>query len=219
MALKSWLASIKSDVTAVTPVQTPIHAGFWCNGIDATDVTGVTDSGGGATVETSVTAAENRTLQPKPAWALGCTLVTSVTAEKIDTEAHAANELLSGDLLTGWNVTIPDGVSAATLAKFRAASLALDASIVAAGGSLALPGERSTPSEPTTPTATTTEQPMPKRAIRQRGPWLTGAEQSAAQAYHGHHFNCHKCQAAGMGSRYGLRCGAGAALWLACGAE
>jgi hypothetical protein len=52
----------------------------------------------------------------------------------------AAQDLTESDLLTGWNVTIPPGTSAATLAKFRAASLALDASIVAAGGSLAIPG-------------------------------------------------------------------------------
>lgn len=34
-----------------------------------------------------------------------------------------------------------------------------------------------------------------------------------AQAYHAHHFNCNVCTAAGRGSRYGLRCGVGAALW------
>ena len=33
-------------------------------------------------------------------------------------------------------------------------------------------------------------------------------------AYLAHHFNCHACIAAGRGSRYGLRCGTGAALWL-----
>lgn len=32
-------------------------------------------------------------------------------------------------------------------------------------------------------------------------------------AYLAHHFNCPACIAAGRGSRYGLRCGAGAALW------
>ena len=158
MALKSWLASLKGDVTAVTPVQAPIHAGLWCNGIEATDVTGVTDSGGGAAVETSVAAAENQTLQPEPAWTLGCTLVTSVTAEKNNTEVHAANDLLSSDLLTP------------------------------------------TPIEP-------------KRLFRQRRPWLTGAEQSAAQEYHGHHFSCHQCIAAGRGDRYGRRCAVGLALW------
>ena len=34
-----------------------------------------------------------------------------------------------------------------------------------------------------------------------------------AAAYHAHHFNCPTCIAAGLGSRYGQRCGAGTALW------
>ena len=34
-----------------------------------------------------------------------------------------------------------------------------------------------------------------------------------AAAYHGHHFNCTACIAAGRGAQYGLRCGTGAALW------
>ena len=34
-------------------------------------------------------------------------------------------------------------------------------------------------------------------------------------AYLAHHFNCPACIAAGRGSRYGLRCGVGAALWRA----
>ena len=56
-------------------------------------------------------------------------------------------------------------------------------------------------------------QTGPKRLFRQRGPWLTGAEQSAAQAYHLHHFNCHTCISAGRGNRYGRRCAVGLALW------
>ena len=36
-----------------------------------------------------------------------------------------------------------------------------------------------------------------------------------AAAYHAHHFRCAVCAAAGRGARYGLRCGAGAALWSA----
>ena len=171
------------------------------------DVTSVTEMGRSAAVETSVTAAENQTLQPKPAWPLGCTLVTSVTAEIINTEFRAANDLLLGDLLTGCNVAIAVGVTAATLAKFRGASLALDASIVAAGGSLVLPGER------TTPTKTTTAQPGVTGQFRQRGPWLTGNEQSAAQDYHAHHFNYNTCIAEGRGNRYGKRCAVGLALW------
>ena len=39
-----------------------------------------------------------------------------------------------------------------------------------------------------------------------------------AALYHAHHFNCPTCIAAGRGSRYGLRCGAGAALWATYGA-
>src|ERR1035437_6061345 len=33
--------------------------------------------------------------------------------------------------------------------------------------------------------------------------------------YQRHHWKCPTCQAAGRGARYGLRCGAGAALWRA----
>ena len=33
------------------------------------------------------------------------------------------------------------------------------------------------------------------------------------EAYLAHHWNCPTCRAAGRSSRYGLRCGAGAALW------
>ncbi|MDB5884157.1 MAG: hypothetical protein JWR74_328 [Polaromonas sp.] len=36
-----------------------------------------------------------------------------------------------------------------------------------------------------------------------------------AQAYYAHHFNCNVCIAAGRGSRYGPRCGAGTGLWNA----
>lgn len=61
--------------------------------------------------------------------------------------------------------------------------------------------------------------------------WLTAANDAAshapdapsdpmnwkelAAAYHTHHFNCPTCIAAGRGRQYGLRCGAGAALWRA----
>jgi len=38
-----------------------------------------------------------------------------------------------------------------------------------------------------------------------------------AAAYHAHHFKCPACIAAGRGSRYGQRCGAGMALWQAYG--
>ena len=44
-------------------------------------------------------------------------------------------------------------------------------------------------------------------------PWLTGTAQSAAQAYHAHHFNCYPCIAAGRGNRRSRRCAVGLALW------
>ena len=34
-----------------------------------------------------------------------------------------------------------------------------------------------------------------------------------AAAYHGHHFGCLVCIAAGRGTAYGMRCGTGTALW------
>jgi hypothetical protein len=100
MALNSWLASIKSDVTGVTPVQAPIHTGLRCNGSRAVDVTGDTEMDCNFAVEKSVTVAENQTLQSEPAWAFGCTFVTVVTSEKINTEVHSGDELLAGDLIT-----------------------------------------------------------------------------------------------------------------------
>ena len=57
--------------------------------------------------------------------------------------------------------------------------------------------------------------------------WLTAANDPApeppadpnawrelSEAYNAHHFDCHTCIAAGRGTQYGLRCGAGAALWI-----
>ena len=35
-----------------------------------------------------------------------------------------------------------------------------------------------------------------------------------SKAYNAHHVDCHACIAAGRGTQYGLRCGAGAALWI-----
>ena len=35
-----------------------------------------------------------------------------------------------------------------------------------------------------------------------------------AEAYNAHHFDCHACIAAGRGTQYGRRCGAGTALWI-----
>ncbi len=39
--------------------------------------------------------------------------------------------------------------------------------------------------------------------------------EALAKAYHAHHVKCPTCIAAGLGSYYGQRCGAGMALWRA----
>lgn len=174
MALKSWLASLKADVSDVSDVQAPIHAGLGRYVNETADVSGVSGSGDIVAIDTADTAAQNQTYQAQPAWTLGYTGVTGDTCKLIDTEANATNELLSGELLTDWNVTIPPGTTATTLAKFRVASLALDASIVAAGGSLELPSKCSGPSEATiSTTVIVAPTDDPKRIFRQREPWLT----------------------------------------------
>jgi hypothetical protein len=58
------------------------------------------------------------------------------------------------------------------------------------------------PEPPTDKSATTTRQSYQE--------WAQ-AWQPMADAYHRHHFGCPACIASGKG--YGLRCGAGAALW------
>lgn len=165
MALDALWAVLNPEVSGVSKVQAPLHAGLRDTPVVLPEVSGVSRNGGNGSgaaaiggIDTPDTPPENERYQRQPAWALVCTLDTLDTPEKINVEAHASNELLSGELLT---------------------------------------------SEPT----------EPKRIFRQRGPWLTGAEQSAAQAYHAHHFNCYTCIAAGRGTRYGRRCALGLALW------
>ena len=51
------------------------------------------------------------------------------------------------------------------------------------------------------------------KASQSRTLYTTGDWRPLAQAYHAHHFGCPVCVSAGLG--YGLRCGAGAALWVA----
>jgi hypothetical protein len=153
MALKSWLASLKADVSSVSGVQVPIHAGLDRYFTETADVSGVSGSGGMVASDTADTAGNMQTYQAQPAWALACTGDTADTCKKINADIQA------------------------------------------------------------TEAAATPTQTGPKRIFRQRGPWLTDVEQSAAQAYHVHHFNCHTCIAAGRGTHYGRRCIVGLALW------
>jgi len=89
--------------------------------------------------------------------------------------------------------------------KLLAASQALDAQLAAAGLSLTPP-----------------EQPKPKLAASNKPhtpPPVAKVEaepinwKPLALAYHVHHFKCPVCIVAGKGTRYGPRCGVGAALW------
>lgn len=75
-------------------------------------------------------------------------------------------------------------------------------------------GEASNDPEP--PTAKPSPAPAPapaRKPIGQTHPDWAQSWRPLADAYHSHHFTCPVCIAAGKG--YGLRCGAGAALWTA----
>ena len=152
MALKSWLASLKADVSNVSGVQAPIHAGLGRYVTETADVSGVSETGGVVAGDTADTAGGKQTYQAQPAWAMACTGDTADTSEKINADIQ-------------------------------------------------------TTEAPATPT-----QSESRRPLRQRGPWLTGREQSAAKAYHAHHFNCPTCIAAGKSERV-ERCNLGLALW------
>ena len=153
MALKSWLASLKADVSNVSGVRAPIHRGLGRYVTDMAGVSGVSGLGGMVASDTADTAGEKLTYQAQPLLALACTGDTADTCKKINADIQAT-----------------DAAPAPT-------------------------------------------QTGPKRIFRQRGPWLTDARQSAARAYHEHHFNCHICIAEGRGIGYGKRCAFGLVLW------
>jgi hypothetical protein len=160
MALDALWAVVIPEVSRVSEVQAPIYAGLRDTPAVLPEVSRVSSNDGGSTVEAMPEGADtpdtppgNVRYQAQPAWALGCTLETPDTPEKINADIQ------------------------------------------------------------TTEAATTPTETGSKRLFRQRGPWLTGTEQSTAQAYHSHHFNCHTCISAGRGSRYGRRCAMGLALW------
>ena len=160
MALDALWAVLIPEVSGVSEVQAPIHVGLRDTPAVLPEVSRVSSNDSSSTVaalpggaDTPDTQPENARYQAQPAWALGCTLDTPDTPEKINADIQ------------------------------------------------------------TTEAAATPTQTEPKRLFRRRGPWLTGAEQSAAQAYLAHHFNCNTCIAAGRGIWYGRRCALGLALW------
>lgn len=99
MALESWLASLKGDVSDVSDVQASIHKALGRYVTETGDVSGVSGSGGMVAGDTADTAGENQTYQTQPAWVLGCTGDTADTAEKnnadIQTTEAAATQALS----------------------------------------------------------------------------------------------------------------------------
>jgi len=91
MALKSWLASLKADVSGVSGVQAPMHAGMGRYVTETADVSGVSESGGMAASDAADTAAENQTYQAQPAWALGCTGDTAETCGEINADCQTTD--------------------------------------------------------------------------------------------------------------------------------
>ena len=91
MALKSWLALLKADVSGVSDVQAPIHAGLSRYGTETADVSGVARPGGMVASDTADTAAQNQTYQAQPAWALGCTADTGDTWQKINADIQTTD--------------------------------------------------------------------------------------------------------------------------------
>jgi hypothetical protein len=79
MALKSWLASLKADVSNVSGVQVPIHAGLGRYVTETADVSGVSGQSGMVASDTADTAGNMQTYQAQPSWALTCTFDTADT--------------------------------------------------------------------------------------------------------------------------------------------
>ena len=107
MALDALWAVLIPEVSGVSKVQAPIHAGLRDTPAILPEVSKVSSmAGSGADdranggADTPDTPPEIVRYQAQPAWALGCTLDTPDTPKKIYTEAHAANDLLLGDRLT-----------------------------------------------------------------------------------------------------------------------
>ena len=67
---------------------------------------------------------------------------------------------------------------------------------------------------PATPEKIANGQKKPRQLFRPHESLLTDSVQSAARAYHVHHFSCSTCIAAGRGSRYGERYAEGLGLWM-----
>lgn len=126
MALKSWLASLKADVSPVSAVQANNGAGFARYGTETADVSGVSATVELVPCDTADTAGKIQTYQRKPNIHAGCTPDTADTCEKINTEANPANDHLIGDDLTVAN-SAPAPEPDANPANWRGLALAYNA--------------------------------------------------------------------------------------------
>lgn len=107
MALDALWAVLIPEVSQVSGVQAPVNAGLRDTPAVSPEVSGVSSNDSGDTVatlpggiDTPDTPPENARYQRKATIHAGCTLDTPATPEKINTEAHAANEPLTGGNLT-----------------------------------------------------------------------------------------------------------------------
>ena len=90
MALESLWAKLNTEVSGVSRVQAPVYAGLRDTPALLREVSGVSSNDGVIhadslidRTDTSDTPSENMGYRPQPAWALGCTLDTPETPEKI----------------------------------------------------------------------------------------------------------------------------------------
>jgi hypothetical protein len=88
MALKSWLASLKADVSNVSGVQAPIHEGSGRYVIETAGVSDVSGQDGMVAIDTAETAGNMQAYQAQPAWALVCTPDTADTCKKTKADSQ-----------------------------------------------------------------------------------------------------------------------------------
>ena len=86
MALKSWLASLKVDVSNVSSVQAPNHPVLGRYVTDTADVSGVSGWGGMVASDTADMAGNMQAYQAQPAWALACTGDAADTCRKTNAD-------------------------------------------------------------------------------------------------------------------------------------
>lgn len=82
MALKSWLASLKADVSNVSGVQATIHMGLGRHAIETADASGVSGQGGVVGSDTTDTSGNFQAFQTQPALVLACTCDAADTCGK-----------------------------------------------------------------------------------------------------------------------------------------